>query len=139
MYWINCPRKTYLIIRIFIPGYINKGTIILLSQEEAHELKRTSSYLGFPLYHLTNGLLKERYRHLLTPEIKKRIAKAKFLNGDSHYSLEELTFLKEWFEKEGVERLKSFYLKQVLAGLPQKAIRFQGSPLDHLFKKLSRQ
>ena len=72
----------------------------------------------------------------MTPGNAKKVVKVKFLNGDSHYSQQELELLREWFKQEGPKEMRTLYLKHILSGFPHKTIQFQGSPLDKLFKEL---
>ncbi len=113
---------------------LQNGHALLLSQIDTDQMFQQIFQAG--LYHLKNGILKKKDQSLVTPEMAKKIVKIKFLNGDSHYSKQELDFLREWFKQEGAEKMKTLYHKYILAGFPQKAIHSQGSALDHLFKEV---
>lgn len=109
----------------------DNGSIMLCSQNEV------KGYITPPnLYHLTNGILDSTDEPLLTPEVVEKIVKVKFLNGDSHYSKQELDILRKWFELEGAEKMRTLYSVHILSGFPKKAIQYQGSALDLLFKQL---
>ncbi|NGX41816.1 MAG: hypothetical protein K940chlam7_00090 [Chlamydiae bacterium] len=65
-----------------------------------------------------------------------RIAKIKFLNGESSYSKEELNFLRDWIQENGKEKILRFYCEHILAGFPEKAASYSNSNLRNLFQEV---
>lgn len=60
--------------------------------------------------------------------------KVKFLNGESHYSKDELEFLEAWFTTKGKAEMKRLYEKKILRGISMRT-QYQNSPLRELFRE----
>jgi hypothetical protein len=69
----------------------------------------------------------------LTQEQLLKIVKIKFLNGESQFSPEEIHLLKLWFKVQDKSKMQQLFLEHILSGYPQKALRYQNSPLQKLF------
>lgn len=103
------------------------GTIMMVSESDAKEKG---------LYHTTTGIVDDNDRNLLNHEVKERLLKVRFLNGDAHYTKEEIEILRPWLKQEGAEKMSALFHKHALLGFSEKAKCFPGSALDILFKEL---
>ena len=100
--------------------------VTAMSLNEASSRRENSDY-----FHLNLGFndpAKET-----TSDQQFKIIKLKFLNGESQYSQEELKLVKKWFKEQGFQKMQKLYMEHILKGYPQKAQRFENSPLQNLF------
>lgn len=108
--------------------------VILLSQADAISF-RESYYNEYQnLYHVAHGFYDQK--RPVSQLLKEKIAKVKFLNGDSTYTKEELQILENWIRTWGVERMQALFEKQILAGFPIKLTNYARSDLRKLFQKI---
>ena len=110
---------------------VKDSKVTLLSHVEAEKYRNSPDY-----YNLTLGFNDPKK----TPSKDEayKIVKLKFLNGDSHFSLEEIAFLRVWFKSQGVDKMKNLYLKFILSGYPEKTTQYNNSTLQRLFAELSK-
>lgn len=108
---------------------IEEDKVKILTQLEAASYKDDPNY-----YNLTLGFLDPN--RTLTKTQLLQVAKVKFLNGVSNYTVEELDLLKAWLTRQGPKKMKDLFLQQILKGKPDKTARYQGSHLQALFLKL---
>ena len=106
---------------------VEEDTVTLFSQ-----IEDTTSHPNY--YNLTLGF-KDPTKSL-SRKAFEQIVKLKFLNGESHFTKEELTFLEEWFTDADVDKMETLYLKHILKFQPDKSVAFEGSNLKRLFKEL---
>jgi hypothetical protein len=107
----------------------NDGSVIILNQQDAANLK------GPSLYNLTFGFYDPEKP--VSKQLLERVAKIKFLNGDTSYSKEELACLKPWIQAHGVENMLELFQKHILSGYPEKAAAYTAGNLRLLFKDIS--
>ena len=101
---------------------------ILLSYREADIFMDDPGF-----YSLTLGFYSPNKK--LSPEMLEKIVKIKFLNGDSHYTNEELPILKNWLKAHGTEKMSKLFLDKIIGGDRRKVIAYQGSQLQRIFEK----
>jgi hypothetical protein len=72
----------------------------------------------------------------LSKEVKLKILKVKFLNGETHYDNDEIEMLKTWLDDSGPEEMRELFEKHVLAESPLKANAYKKSVLQKIFRDL---
>lgn len=97
-----------------------------------NEAKQRANHPDF--YDLEFGFVNRK--GALSKPLAEKIVKVKFLNGESYFNREEMSFLEKWLKEEGTEKMYRFYTRFALLGHIQKADKFQTSPLKKLFTKL---
>jgi len=105
---------------------VKDSKVTLLTQNEAMHYYNEPDY-----YNLTLGFLDLKKKPKADELFK--IVKIKFLNGESHYSTEEITLLRIWIKGAGVEKMQKLFVEMILNGYPKKAARYQNSPLQQIF------
>ena len=83
---------------------IENDKITLLNHSEAERRVKE----GFKnIYELTIGYVNSQAE--IDEETAQKLTKIKFLAGTSHYSRQELQYLRDWFEKEGVQKMYDLF------------------------------
>lgn len=112
---------------------IENKKITLLNINEAERRLQN----GVPnIYELTIGYVNSKDE--IDGETANKLTKIKFLAGKSNYTRQELNFLREWIEKEGVQKMYNLFTKQVLKGQVLKSQEYQQSSLQKLFQELGK-
>lgn len=65
------------------------------------------------------------------------LVQAKFFNGETSYSSKEIPFLKNWIEKNGVEKMEKLFL-EIITWKDETKIAFPTSPLNKVFQKIKK-
>lgn len=91
------------------------------------------------LYNLSLGVtqsnipqIQRKAKDPIDDTFRRKIVQAKFLNGESFYSPEELPFLKAWIKEKGAKRLEKLFLNHIVKDDPLKFAAYAGSPLSEL-------
>lgn len=121
-------------------GSRRKGIQFLMVDEKTerlrllnvNEAKQRASHPNF--YNLEFGFVNQK--GTLSKSLAEKIIKIKFLNGESYFNREEISFLEKWLKEEGPKKMYHFYTRFALLGHLQKADKFQTSPLKKLFTEL---
>lgn len=106
---------------------VEQDAVTLISENEIRGLANP--------YNLTLGFCNNDEE--LTPVARTKIVKLKFLNGDSHFTKEEIAILKAWFLQFGPQKMQKLYQEKILAGHPLKAIAYSNSSLQKLFRTIA--
>lgn len=92
------------------------------------------------LYNIKLGIIQSNNQEILNKkddiiddQVKRKIIQAKFYNGESLYTEEEIPLLKEWIQEKGVERMKTLFLEKILIYKNEKRKEFPESPLERIF------
>ncbi|CDR33416.1 DUF3638 domain-containing protein [Criblamydia sequanensis] len=121
-------------------GSRRKGIQFLMVDEKTerlrllnvNEAKQRANHPNF--YNLEFGFVNRK--DTLSKSLAEKVIKIKFLNGESYFNHEEISFLEKWLKEEGPEKMYHFYTRFALLGHLQKADKFQTSPLKKLFTEL---
>lgn len=113
---------------------IEGDRVTILSQTDASNALLGGFIKGPGLYNLGLGFCKKVEKPSLV--VQKKIVKVKFLNGDTHYTVEESRLLSDWLKEAGPKLMKQLFIKRILAGFPMKAAAYHGSVLHKIFNKL---
>ena len=92
------------------------------------------------LYNIKLGIVQSNNEEILNKkdaiiddQVKRKIIQAKFYNGESLYTEEEIPLLEEWIKEKGVERMKTLFLEKILMYKYEKRKEFPESPLEEIF------
>ena len=69
------------------------------------------------------------------PDFIKHLVYAKFWNGSSKYTAEEIHYLESWIKNHGIQKMYTFF-KEILRNKDTSAKSFTNSPLAAVFERL---
>lgn len=100
-----------------------------LDQERAYETT---------LYHTVSGTIQwNGAKPIDAAEIRNVVVQAKFFNGESLYSEEEISLLRDWILEKGPVRMRTLFVEHILANKEAAKVReFEDSALEDLFHEL---
>ncbi len=102
---------------------------------EKQEMEVTLYHKTLKVLQSNNEAIANGKQQVIDPAVLKKIVQAKFFNGESLYSKEEMKYLKAWIEQKGADRMEQLFTQQVLPYKPDKQKEYPGSPLAKIFAK----
>jgi hypothetical protein len=111
---------------------ILKGKVFMVPQLDV--IRHTGSYydLNLGLFHVSST--EKNLDFLQSKDFRRKVVQAKFFDGHSFYSKEEIPLLREWIQEKGKERMRELFVKHILKFKAESRASFQNSILDRELK-----
>lgn len=115
--------------------------MLLLDQDDAEELRKIIETKGAQfkrykplLFSLTEGPLGPIPGgfDLNHSQVQRLLVQAKFFNGETHYSPQELPYLEAWIKEKGIPIMREFFLEHIIRDRESAKQAFDKSPLSQI-------
>ena len=65
-------------------------------------------------------------------QVQRLLVQAKFFNGETHYSPQELPYLEAWIKEKGIPIMREFFLEHIIRDRESAKQAFDKSPLSQI-------
>ena len=103
---------------------------------ETQEMEVTLYNMTLKVIQSNNEAIASGQQPVVDEALLKKLVQAKFFNGESIYSKQEMEHLQQWIQDKGIERLEKLFTEHILPYKDEeKQKEFPGSPLHKFFRQ----